>query len=235
MTEADRIQSLIDIDDKVTFVIQGDTRITASIEKLNRKTATVRQGSIRWRVPYSLLGSPNDQVASARRERLLDVAREARELMDRHGLNDWSFRFNAARRTIGSCREQEKVIQLSRHHAANDPSAQVTDTILHEIAHALAGNAAGHGPVWKAIAERIGATPRASKPSDPAENLAVRSKLHPGDTVGFRSGRGAVLTGTVVKLNPKTVRVSSGEQTLRVPYGCIVLDVASWDSSAARE
>ena len=47
------------------------------------------------------------------------------------------------------CKEKEKVIQLGRHHAANDPPEQVTDTILHEIAHALAGTAAGHGPAWR--------------------------------------------------------------------------------------
>ncbi len=35
------------------------------------------------------------------------------------------------------------------------------DTLLHEIAHALAGPEAGHGPAWKAVAVRIGATPRA--------------------------------------------------------------------------
>jgi hypothetical protein len=34
----------------------------------------------------------------------------------------------------------------------------VRETILHEIAHALAGPRAGHGPRWRAIAHRIGST-----------------------------------------------------------------------------
>jgi predicted SprT family Zn-dependent metalloprotease len=38
--------------------------------------------------------------------------------------------------------------------------AQVQDTILHEIAHALVGAHAQHGPSWKAMAERIGAQPK---------------------------------------------------------------------------
>jgi predicted SprT family Zn-dependent metalloprotease len=36
----------------------------------------------------------------------------------------------------------------------------VLDTILHEIAHALAGHKAGHGPAWKAKCAQIGAKPK---------------------------------------------------------------------------
>lgn len=35
----------------------------------------------------------------------------------------------------------------------------VRNTILHEIAHFIAGHQAAHGPAWKRIAERIGARP----------------------------------------------------------------------------
>ena len=35
------------------------------------------------------------------------------------------------------------------------------DNLLHEIAHAIVGREAGHGPLWKVTARRIGATPRA--------------------------------------------------------------------------
>ncbi len=34
------------------------------------------------------------------------------------------------------------------------------DTLLHEIAHALAGHRAGHGPVWRKIAREVGAKPK---------------------------------------------------------------------------
>ena len=36
---------------------------------------------------------------------------------------------------------------------------EVTDCILHEIAHALAGHKAGHGWAWKQVCIRIGAKP----------------------------------------------------------------------------
>ena len=222
MTEADLIQAQFDIGDAVTFPAKGGTRTVGTIMKLNQRTATVRQGPEAWRVPYALLELQNGQRRNGRAERLLEVARQARELLDRHGLTDWIFRFSAARRTIGLCKEKDKVIQLGRHHAANDPPEQVTDTILHEIAHALAGAAAGHGPAWRKAALSIGATPRASKAVDPAKDEAVRNALRLGAPVGFQTGNGALLRGIVIKRNRKTARVRCGDRTLLVPYGCVV-------------
>jgi predicted SprT family Zn-dependent metalloprotease len=46
------------------------------------------------------------------------------------------------------------------------PEDEIRDVILHEIAHALAGHKAGHGPVWKAAARKVGAKPsRCAAPS----------------------------------------------------------------------
>ncbi len=53
------------------------------------------------------------------------------------------------------------MIRISRARALDGRNEQVRDTVLHEIAHAIAGPEAGHGPLWKATARRIGATPRA--------------------------------------------------------------------------
>lgn len=36
---------------------------------------------------------------------------------------------------------------------------QLEDTILHEVAHAIAGSRAGHGPAWKSVCREIGANP----------------------------------------------------------------------------
>ena len=60
-------------------------------------------------------------------------------------------------------RTQPKIIEIARWHAAHGESRDVTNTILHEIAHALAGAKPGHGPAWKTVARRIGATPRAAR------------------------------------------------------------------------
>jgi predicted SprT family Zn-dependent metalloprotease len=88
-----------------------------------------------------------------------DAARLARELLEAHGLSDWGFAFNGRKRAMGLCHYQRKRIELSRHFVwANDEPA-IRQTLLHEIAHALAGPEAGHGPRWRGICRRIGARP----------------------------------------------------------------------------
>ena len=75
-----------------------------------------------------------------------------------HGLSDWRFRFNDRRKSIGLCVFNHKEVQFSIHYTGVDED-QWKDTVLHEIAHALAGRAAGHGPAWRAMCRKIGAKP----------------------------------------------------------------------------
>ena len=136
------------VGDKVRFSSANGSRLTGTVEKLNPKRARVRCGVDVWVVPYTGLDHPCGSTArdrAKRATRLKDVAAQARELMDRHGLGEWTLRFNAAQKKLGECRPRQKLILLSRAHAVNGPPGQVTDTILHEIAHALAGPGAGHG------------------------------------------------------------------------------------------
>lgn len=79
----------------------------------------------------------------------------------KHGLHQWSFGFGNAKRRLGVCKYNPKRIEIAEYYARNSPRETVLDTLLHEIAHALAGPAARHGPAWKAIAIRLGAIPRA--------------------------------------------------------------------------
>ena len=78
-----------------------------------------------------------------------------------HGLSDWSFRLAKTKRRLGACKHRQKRIEIAAYYASQNPPESVTDTLLHEIAHAIAGPAAGHGPAWKAVAARLGATPKA--------------------------------------------------------------------------
>lgn len=82
--------------------------------------------------------------------------------MRAHGLLDagWTFRFDRARRRFGVCRFGPRIISLSRTLVELNPETECRDTVLHEIAHALAGPSAGHGPKWKAMCLRVGADPR---------------------------------------------------------------------------
>ena len=85
----------------------------------------------------------------------------ALSLMRQHGLpvKGWSFNFDEAKKRFGVCKYKSKSIGLSRPLTLLNTEAEVRDTILHEIAHALAGHAAGHGPEWKKVAASIGAKP----------------------------------------------------------------------------
>jgi predicted SprT family Zn-dependent metalloprotease len=85
-----------------------------------------------------------------------DAARMAIALMAEHGLTGWRLVFDSAKTRAGVCRPQRKQIGLSRHLTALHGEAEVRDTVLHEIAHALVGPAHGHDDVWRATAVRIG-------------------------------------------------------------------------------
>ena len=74
---------------------------------------------------------------------------------------EWSFRFNQKRDSLGVCIYRQRRIEMSAHWAAQLPRLEIIDTLLHEVAHALAGARAAHGHIWKDAARRLGARPRA--------------------------------------------------------------------------
>ena len=82
-------------------------------------------------------------------------------LMRQHGLiqKGWCFDFDQAKRRFGCCNYTKKEITLSAPMTLINDEAQVVDTILHEIAHALVGHGHGHDSVWKAKCREIGAKP----------------------------------------------------------------------------
>ena len=87
---------------------------------------------------------------------LRDAFAMAEDLLDHHGLRDWSVVFDNAKRRAGVCRFDRSEIGLSAPLTQLHSDADVRDTILHEIAHALAGPRHGHDATWRGIARRIG-------------------------------------------------------------------------------
>lgn len=83
----------------------------------------------------------------------------ARDLIATHlGGRGWSFAFDRAVRRAGACHHTSKRITLSRYLAAHASDSEVSQVLLHEIGHALAGHRAAHGPAWRAAARGIGYT-----------------------------------------------------------------------------
>ena len=81
-----------------------------------------------------------------------------RELLDRHGLGEWSVELDRAKRRAGCCRYAERRITISRHLTVLHDEVEVEETLLHEIAHALVGPRHGHDAVWRRTAQELGAT-----------------------------------------------------------------------------
>ena len=221
VTELDLARARFEAGDEVSFAMADGSKRTGTLERFNRKRARVRCGEERWDVPYRRLEISGGPRRARNDERLLEVANEARSLMDRHGLEDWTFRFSTAETRLGECRESERVIALSARHAATAERREVTDTILHEIAHAIAGATARHGDAWKAVATRLGARPRArAEESADARRRAEEAKamFRRGMAVSFRARRGQRHEGIIEKLNPKRARVNCGGTVFLVPY-----------------
>lgn len=76
-----------------------------------------------------------------------------------HGLTDWTFKLDNAKRRFGVCRYGPKIISMSRELIKVNDEAQFMDTLLHEIAHALVGSGHGHNHIWKAKCREIGCRP----------------------------------------------------------------------------
>lgn len=93
---------------------------------------------------------------------LSDLHELAEMALAEHGLRDegWSFRWDRAVSRAGCCNYRSRTISLSLPiFTIEQNREEALDTILHEVAHALAGRAAGHGPRWREVAVAVGARP----------------------------------------------------------------------------
>lgn len=87
------------------------------------------------------------------------VVRLAEALLGEHlPGSGWTFAFDTAKRRAGACDFARKRITVSRYLAAVWDEEDLRQTLLHEIAHALAGHTAAHGPRWRTVAQGLGYT-----------------------------------------------------------------------------
>ena len=146
---------------RVRFTMDGRS-VTGAVAELQRTRAVVLAGeAVRWQVPYALLDVV--ERAPARECTLADVEALARRLIARHqaasGLATvWTFGFDLSTVRGGVCRYQDRRIDLSVSYCLRATRAEIENTLLHEIAHAIAGAEHGHDAVWQAKAQELGCT-----------------------------------------------------------------------------
>lgn len=87
------------------------------------------------------------------------VRARAQHLMSTHlGNGGWTFDFDHAKTRAGQCDFARRRITVSRYLAVRFSDDDVDQVLLHEIAHALSGARAGHGPRWRRTAAELGYT-----------------------------------------------------------------------------
>lgn len=100
----------------------------------------------------------------------------ARKLMNEHGLGHVTFEWSNRKHALGDCSYKRNAsfqvvpdkIRLSAVWVPYLDEAEVRDTILHEIAHALTPGHK-HDYVWKAMCRKVGANPKRTAEAIPME------------------------------------------------------------------
>ena len=112
-------------------------------------------------------------------------------LIDLHLDRSWSFGFDNAKTRAGQCNYTAKRITVSRYLAARYEDDEIHQVLLHEVAHAMAGTRAGHGPRWKSIATSLGYEGKRLHGGTIAEELATWVGTCPAGHLHYRYRRPA--------------------------------------------
>ena len=147
---------------RVSFETQTGSRRNGTVQRLFPRYARVAaEDRTLWKVPYRLLKvrEPIQEPAMTLLRLIPWVTNCYRNTKVKADLEPgWKFGFDLAPARGGICRDTEKQITLSVTYCLKASEAEIVDTILHEIAHAIVGPGHGHDAVWKAAAQRIGCT-----------------------------------------------------------------------------
>ena len=113
----------------------------------------------------------------------------AKALITLHLDPSWTFAFDSAKTRAGLCNYTTKRITVSRYLAARYDDDEIHQVLLHEVAHALAGARAGHGPAWKRVAASLGYEGKRLHDGAIAGELAPWVGQCPGGHAHFRYRR----------------------------------------------
>lgn len=118
----------------------------------------------------------------------------AEALIAMHLDDSWSFDFDHAKRRAGLCDYRRKRITVSRYLTARFDDDEIHQTLLHEVAHALAGHTAAHGPAWKKVARELGYVGGTTHTGETATELAPWIGRCPSGHVAYRHRKPARAT-----------------------------------------
>jgi predicted SprT family Zn-dependent metalloprotease len=142
--------------ERVAFACRGG-RLTGNIVRLNPRRAHVLcDDDAEYAVPYGRIERLAADSSRDSGQELTEIKALAARLFAEHGLEDWAFAFDHATRRAGCCDYRRKRISLALQFARRASDAEIADTLLHEIAHALVGKKHNHDAVWRAKAQAIG-------------------------------------------------------------------------------
>ena len=153
-----------------TEAMRMATEFALEVLKLERVTLSVMLGNDRAKRVYEKIGFIEGRQYNEGKHRYQRMSCDrfdfvqamALELMGEHLETDaaisghWSFGFDSAKRRAGLCSYTDRKITISKYLVAIHSLDESRQVMLHEIAHALSGKAAGHGKKWLATAKSIG-------------------------------------------------------------------------------
>lgn len=126
-------------------------------------------------------------------------------------LTTWKFGFDNAKKRAGVCKLTLKEICISRYHIKNNSTEVVLDTLLHELAHAIAYELyreKGHGKCWQKVAIDIGAKPNATGdfilPESPWALVTYCEKTETVQKIASRYRRNRKIKDYLLKGKPDT-------------------------------
>jgi hypothetical protein len=125
------------------------------------------------------------------------VRRWAEALIASHLDDSWTFAFDNAKRRAGLCDYTRKRISVSRYLAARYDDDTNHQTLLHEVAHALAGADAAHGPRWKTVARELGYVGGVTHQGETAVELAPWVGMCPAGHTAYRHRKPSRATSCV--------------------------------------
>ena len=145
---------------RVWFVTRdGSTRTGVVVTLRMRHAEVVADEGHRYTVPYGKITLVRTTVRPDCT--LTQVEELAAQLITKHQdrgtlPRGWRFGFDLAPARAGVCNFSAQRINLSVSYCLRATRAEIQDTILHEIAHAMVGPRHNHDAVWKSRAQMIG-------------------------------------------------------------------------------